>query len=361
VPFTGSPVADTTKPWPFMDDVSSIDDFFTAMHNYKRQCLLPHPATGLSAIQTFVRHMDSLKEQAFTASSHFHFPISMMYRHVSDLVTRNVDARKDHPFPVLLCNGPIPYDPVDVMNALIRQLGGCAVNYDTELRPCTKGDYNPWQPVYVDGVVTRLPYGMYPDDYTGYTDESSWGCVRLRGPCMSGVGVPSRVWECFDGSLFVTFTSLNEYLKYWIKTRLDVLVDELSEEALKVDYVRRRKEFIRKVFIQRKGDSKRYYMDYRKEEKERNLIREFGSNEFSQTPICEFGPDFDDSPDSPPEFVCARDLLKRKKCTNCRQRYCDRCLDKYNMCALCEMKRRVIENYTFCDDALTDILKVITL
>jgi hypothetical protein len=318
VPFTGIAEADTNLFWPFMDDAASITDLFTTLFHYRRRCFLPHPYTGLSAIQTFVLSMNvaNIKTQAFLAAGQFNFPSAVMYDHCLQLTNRNVvvTSKESYKLPLLLCNGPYPYNPDDLKDILLRRIQGQSVDYET-LRMWYKDSYDPWNVIQENGVITRLPYGQSAENYPDHVDESSWNETRLLGPRVANVGAPTTTcWECFDGKQYQSFHSVSEYMSYWFQTRLNDLVKKISDDALHADFVMRRKDFIRKLFVQTKesdgeGGFKRYYIDLCKEDKQRLLMRDYGTDEFAQTPVCEIGPDFDDD-EEPIKFITARDLMK---------------------------------------------------
>lgn len=332
---------DTESPWPVEDDPASVSDLFKTWYHYRRRTMLPHPYSGLSVLQTYIldtRETD-FRTQIFIACGKFYLPADDVYKQLLDIKTRNivVESSAPLPIPLLLANGPWPYNPEDIKALLLERSKGAPVSFDS-LVPWFKGQRNVWDAVGDNGVVTKIPYGTYPDDYAGtHKDWSSWDVIRLHGPPIAS-HVPPKRWECFDGTKYLVFDSATEYVEYWLQLCKEDLSKEVVALAEKEDFIKRRRPFIRKLYVQAKdtdrhGNPRRWYFDVNKEQKRQLLIKEFGSDEFSQTPVCEIGPDYlpehcykekdydeeedkgfpeSDDEEPKPEFVTSMTILRKR-------------------------------------------------
>lgn len=350
----GTPVPNTSEAWPKEDDPASINDLFTALHHYKLRCLLPHPYTGLSQIQSYVlKTLDcdpkspfvDLKTQCFLAVGKFHIPLPIVQRHLLELYQRNLVIKTNETciIPILVCNGPIPYDVNDVRLLLIDKAIGKTVSVAENLTPSFKGDPHPFRSVFDKGLTTKLPYGKTPEDYPTHKNDSVWGMVRLYGPQIEEK-IPDAVYECFDGSQYKTFRGTDAYLDYWYDCCLDDLLSVVEARAKQETERIERKDFIRLIFCSTRitdeyGDTKRFYLDFKKKRKEQILLQKYGHTRFGDIPISAFGPDFETygeeeetttDPDKDvwtleeaeqnyksiepelPKFITARDILKSR-------------------------------------------------
>lgn len=299
----GTVVPNTTDPWPREedDDPSSINDLFTTYYHYQRRCLLPHPLTGLSAVQTYI--LDSgvkeFKAQTYSACGQFHLRMAVVHAHLLELTQLNyrVTDTELMPIPLLLCNGPIPYQPMDLFLYVKNKASNRIVDFNNDLAPKFKGLRNPFSCTYELGIITRLPYGTTPADYPEHKDCSVWGSTALVGPFIPD-RPPPNIIECFDGTNYLTFDSPESYFNYWYK----LIIAKMIEEVVAFDEKERerieRKVFIRDIFVVAKetnrfGDFKRFYIDYNKEDKKKILMSKYGHTKWGDIPVSEIGPDYE--------------------------------------------------------------------
>ncbi len=323
IPLTGPCTLQSDRPWPFLDDPGSIPDILLTHYHWVRRSTLPHPYSGLSRMQQTALDLPtgtSLLEQRNICVARFGLPATLVLRHLLALKERNCDARSRPPIPLLLVNGTYPLHPRVVAAEVLRMCDG----YDPQLEmaePWFHGE-PPWNCTMEEGVITRLPYNTYPEDYPELQNRSG----TLRVSC---IGKPvhrehPKQWETFDGHTFKTFNDPNEYIRYWFRLKCTEIGEDTGKLVDSLEFNEAKQQVIFSIFVRRaiediEGNKKRYLIDQRLNRKRQQLSDDYeakigtdGVERLLNIPLRELGPREVERTDTTTPLPTAQEVLKKK-------------------------------------------------
>jgi hypothetical protein len=237
--------------------------------------------------------------------------------HLREMYGRNIPYKQKTELPLIAINGPIPYDPREILELLIRRADRFDVDY-TALSPKFKQETDIWTFHYSDGMITKLPYGFVMPITGAYEDRSFHDDVQLVGPVPQPDFVkPEQEWTCFDGEKFVTYKNINDLMEDWTVLRLQECIKEIEKLAEEDEDLLQKQAFIRRLYVNETEETidgrigKRYFWDYREDKKLRVLQKEYGHTNFANIPVSKIGPDYFTDAEKH-GFIDAHKLLLRK-------------------------------------------------